>query len=80
VPDGAPKRDDGLAVEPPGLAGQLIQLFTCADMHSAYLIGAHRRVFFCSAPKAVKCLTRDARVKAALRLTAAVKTARLAAG
>jgi hypothetical protein len=35
VPDGAPKGGDGLAVEPPALAGQFIHLFTCAEMNPA---------------------------------------------
>ena len=70
VPHRAPEGHERLAVEPPTLAGERIQLFACADLHSAYLICTHILIFFSSPPKTGTCFTGDARAKADRRLTA----------
>ena len=69
VPDRAPEGHERLAVEPPTLAGERIQLFACADLRLAYLLCTHLLLFCVSAPEKVPCFRGDAR-KADKRLTA----------
>jgi hypothetical protein len=64
VPDGAPEGDERLAIEPPALLREFIQLFACADLHTAYLILLHREAFFLSTPKTVMGSKGDTRAKA----------------
>jgi hypothetical protein len=56
VADGAPEKDQGLAIELATFACQLIQLFRLADMHTADLIHPHRQLFFFASAKAVNSL------------------------
>jgi hypothetical protein len=70
VPDGAPEGGKHLAVEPPALLREFIQLFAFAYMYTAYPIVPHRSVFLCSAPKAVIGFIRDARAKADIHYAA----------
>jgi hypothetical protein len=64
VPDGAPEGGKHLAVEPPTLLREFIQLFACADMYAAYPIVPHMSVFFFSVPKTVIGVIRDAGTQA----------------
>ena len=56
VPDGAPEEHQRTGVECTTLAGEGIELFTCANLDAAHIVLLHRLVFFFSLTKAVEPL------------------------